>query len=156
MARQLHELSPRRAGPFVAVNCAALVETLVEAELFGIEERTATGVRGRRGKFEQADGGTLMLDEIAEMPSPIQAKLLHVLQDRAVTRLGSNRVVPIDVRSDGIDIAPALRGPTCSPFAGSAAMPCGVASSSPPTSQTASGTTISPILTGTSFTCALT
>src|SRR5205085_6695101 len=63
VARQIHELSRRKEGPFVAINCAALVETLLEAELFGIEERTATGVRGRRGKFEYADGGTLFLDE---------------------------------------------------------------------------------------------
>jgi transcriptional regulator with GAF, ATPase, and Fis domain len=61
VARQIHELSRRRNGPFVAVNCAALVETLLEAELFGIEDRTATGVKGRRGKFESADGGTLFL-----------------------------------------------------------------------------------------------
>ena len=67
VARQIHDLSARRNGPFVAVNCAALVETLVEAELFGIEERTATGVRGRRGKFEQADGGTLFLDEVSDL-----------------------------------------------------------------------------------------
>ena len=67
VARQIHELGPRRQGPFVAINCAALVETLIEAELFGIEERTATGVRGRRGKFEHADGGTLFLDEISDL-----------------------------------------------------------------------------------------
>ncbi len=65
VARQIHDLGRRRQGPFVAINCAALVETLIEAELFGIEERTATGVRGRRGKFEHADGGTLFLDEIS-------------------------------------------------------------------------------------------
>jgi transcriptional regulator with PAS, ATPase and Fis domain len=67
VARQIHELSRRRNGPFVAINCAALVETLLEAELFGIEERTATGVRGRRGKFEHADGGTLFLDEVSDL-----------------------------------------------------------------------------------------
>ena len=67
VARQIHELSPRRDGPFVAVNCAAIVETLLEAELFGIEERIATGVRGRRGKFEHAHGGTLFLDEVADL-----------------------------------------------------------------------------------------
>src|SRR5688572_33111770 len=65
VARQIHEISQRRRGPFVPVNCAALVETLLEAGLFGIEEPTATGVRGRRGKFECADGGTLFLDEVA-------------------------------------------------------------------------------------------
>ena len=77
VARQIHESSRRRQGPFVAVNCAALVETLLEAELFGIEERTATGVRGRRGKFEHADGGTLFLDEVSDLSLSAQAKLLQ-------------------------------------------------------------------------------
>ena len=89
VARQLHEVSRRRTGPFVAVNCAALVETLLEAELFGIEERTATGVRGRRGKFEHADGGTLFLDEISDLSLSAQAKLLRAIQDVAVERVGS-------------------------------------------------------------------
>ena len=89
VARQLHEASRRRAGPFFAVNCAALVETLLEAELFGIEERTATGVRGRRGKFEHADGGTLFLDEISDLSLSAQAKLLRAIQDVAVERVGS-------------------------------------------------------------------
>jgi transcriptional regulator with PAS, ATPase and Fis domain len=88
VARQLHELSRRRTGPFVAVNCAALVETLLEAELFGIEERTATGVRGRRGKFEHAEGGTLFLDEISDLSLSAQAKLLRAIQDLAVERVG--------------------------------------------------------------------
>ncbi len=88
VARQIHELGPRRHGPFVAINCAALVETLIEAELFGIEERTATGVRGRRGKFEHADGGTLFLDEISDLSMAAQAKLLRVLQDLTVERVG--------------------------------------------------------------------
>ena len=73
VARQIHLLGPRRQGPFVAINCAALVETLIEAELFGIEERTATGVRGRRGKFEHADGGTLFLDVISDLSLAAQA-----------------------------------------------------------------------------------
>ena len=81
VARQIHELSRRRGGPFVAINCAALVETLLEAELFGIEERTATGVRGRRGKFEAADGGTLFLDEVSDLSLSAQAKLLWTVQD---------------------------------------------------------------------------
>src|SRR5207247_571843 len=76
VARQIHDLSRRRHGPFVAINCGALVETLLEAELFGIEDRTATGVRGRRGKFEHADGGTLFLDEVSDLTLPAQAKLL--------------------------------------------------------------------------------
>jgi transcriptional regulator with PAS, ATPase and Fis domain len=89
VARQIHELSRRRSGPFVAVNCAAVVETLLEAELFGIEERTATGVRGRRGKFEHADGGTLFLDEVSDLAVSAQAKLLRAIQDLAVERVGS-------------------------------------------------------------------
>src|SRR6187455_3448006 len=86
VARELHCGSPRKKGPFVAVNCAALVETLVETELFGIEERTATGVRGRRGKFELADQGTLFLDEVGDLALSAQAKLLRAIQDLAVER----------------------------------------------------------------------
>jgi transcriptional regulator with GAF, ATPase, and Fis domain len=74
VARQIHDISARTRGPFVAVNCAALVETLLEAELFGIEDRTATGVRGRRGKFECADAGTLFLDEVADLSPTAQGK----------------------------------------------------------------------------------
>ena len=81
VARQIHELEPAPRGPFVAVNCAAIVETLLEAELFGIEERTATGVRGRRGKFEHAHGGTLFLDEVSDLSLAAQAKLLRAIQD---------------------------------------------------------------------------
>jgi transcriptional regulator with PAS, ATPase and Fis domain len=81
-------LSRRRAGPFVAVNCAAVVETLLEAELFGIEDQTATGVRGRRGKFEHADQGTLFLDEVSDLAISAQAKLLRAIQDLAVERVG--------------------------------------------------------------------
>jgi transcriptional regulator with PAS, ATPase and Fis domain len=88
VARQLHEFSRRRHGPFVPVNCAAVVETLLEAELFGIEERTATGVRGRRGKFEHADGGTLFLDEVSDLSLSAQAKLLRAIQELAVERVG--------------------------------------------------------------------
>src|SRR5947209_3336187 len=90
VARHLHALSRRRGGPFVAVNCAALVETLLEAELFGIEERTATGVRGRRGKFEAADGGTLFLDEVSDLSVSAQAKLLLAIQDLAVEGVGGH------------------------------------------------------------------
>ena len=90
VARQIHELSRRRNGPFVAINCAALVETLLEAELFGIEERTATGVRGRRGKFEDAEGGTLFLDEVSDLSVSAQAKLLRAIQDLAVERVGGH------------------------------------------------------------------
>jgi transcriptional regulator with AAA-type ATPase domain len=98
VARQIHELSWRRKGPFVALNCAALVETLVESELFGIEDRTATGVRGRRGKFEQADGGTLFLDEVSDLSLAAQAKLLRTLQDLVVERVGAQASRRVDVR----------------------------------------------------------
>ena len=98
VARQIHELSRRRNGPFVAINCAALVETLLEAELFGIEERTATGVRGRRGKFEHADGGTLFLDEVSDLSLSAQAKLLRAIQDLAVERVGGNGAHRVDIR----------------------------------------------------------
>jgi two-component system response regulator HydG len=98
VARQIHELSRRRNGPFVAINCAALVETLLEAELFGIEDRTATGVRGRRGKFEAADGGTLFLDEVSDLSLSAQAKLLRAIQDLAIERVGSHNTQRVDIR----------------------------------------------------------
>jgi transcriptional regulator with PAS, ATPase and Fis domain len=98
VARLLHECGPRSRAPFVALNCAALVETLVEAELFGIEDRTATGVRGRRGKFELADRGTLFLDEVGDLSPTAQAKLLRVLQDLTVERVGGGSIQSVDVR----------------------------------------------------------
>jgi transcriptional regulator with PAS, ATPase and Fis domain len=98
VARQIHDLSRRRKAPFVAINCAALVETLLEAELFGIEERTATGVRGRRGKFEAADGGTLFLDEVSDLSLSAQAKLLRAIQELAVERVGATGAQPVDIR----------------------------------------------------------
>jgi two-component system NtrC family response regulator len=98
VAREIHGAGARCHGPFVAVNCAALVETLVEAELFGIEERTATGVRGRRGKFELADGGTLFLDEVADLSATAQAKLLRALQDLAIERVGGSGPRRVDTR----------------------------------------------------------
>lgn len=98
VARQVHALSRRARGPFIAVNCAAIVDTLVEAELFGIEDRAATGVKGRRGKFELADGGTLFLDEIADLSSAAQAKLLRALQDLSIDRIGSQAAQRVDVR----------------------------------------------------------
>src|SRR5439155_13495403 len=82
----------------VAINCAALVETLLEAELFGIEDRTATGVRGRRGKFEHAYGGTLFLDEVSDLTLPAQAKLLRAIQDLAVERVGGHGAHRVDIR----------------------------------------------------------
>ena len=98
VARALHDSSPRRSGPFVALNCAALVDSLLEAELFGIEDRTATGVRGRRGKFEIADHGTLFLDEVADLSATAQAKLLRVLQDFTIERVGGHSAHVVDVR----------------------------------------------------------
>ena len=98
VARQVHELSRRHRGPFVAVNCAAIVETLLEAELFGIEERTATGVRGRRGKFEHAHEGTLFLDEISDLSSAAQAKLLRAIQDLSIERVGGVGVRRVNTR----------------------------------------------------------
>jgi DNA-binding NtrC family response regulator len=98
VARQLHQLSHRRYGPFVAVNCAAIVESLLEAELFGIEDRTATGVRGRRGKFEHADGGTLFLDEVSDLTPAAQAKLLRAIQELTVERVGGHASRKINTR----------------------------------------------------------
>jgi len=99
IARELHRRSHRRTKPFVKVNCAALPADLLESELFGHERGAFTGAGSTRiGKFEFANQGSIMLDEISEMPAPLQAKLLHVLQDRVFTRLGSNRPIEVDVR----------------------------------------------------------
>jgi len=99
VTRAIHDCSPRRERPFVTVNCAALPGELLESELFGHERGAFTGAHKRKlGKFELADGSTIFLDEIGEMPLPLQAKLLHVLQDREFARLGSSRDVRIDVR----------------------------------------------------------
>jgi len=99
MARVLHESSARRNGPFVAINCAVLPEQLIESQLFGHEKGAFTGaLRAHKGLFEQAEGGTLFLDEIGEMPFHLQAKLLRVLQERQVTRLGSETPLAINVR----------------------------------------------------------
>jgi DNA-binding NtrC family response regulator/tetratricopeptide (TPR) repeat protein len=98
-ARLAHELSPRRAGPFVAINCAAIPEPLLEAELFGHERGAFTGAdRARQGLFVEADGGTLFLDELGEMSAAMQAKLLRVLEDREVRALGGTKVRKVDVR----------------------------------------------------------
>ena len=99
VARAIHDCSPRRERTFVKVNCAALPLELLESELFGYERGAFTGAHKRKlGKFELADGGTIFLDEIGEMPMPLQAKLLHVLQDREFARLGSARDIKVDVR----------------------------------------------------------
>jgi DNA-binding NtrC family response regulator len=97
-AKLLHAGSPRREGPFLALNCAAVPESLLESELFGIERGVATGVEARIGKFELANGGTIFLDEIGDTPLAIQAKLLRVLQEREIERLGGRAKVPVDVR----------------------------------------------------------
>src|SRR5256884_6366495 len=99
VARTIHRLSPRASGPFVAINCSAIPETLMESEIFGHERGAFTGAAERRiGCFELSDAGTLLLDEIGEMPAPTQAKLLRVLEDRKVRRLGSKSETPVDVR----------------------------------------------------------
>ena len=99
VARHIHNLSARRNRPFVAVNCGAFSESLVEAELFGHEKGAFTGaLSAKAGWFEEADGGTLFLDEIGDLPMTIQVKLLRVLQEREVVRLGSRKSIAIDVR----------------------------------------------------------
>lgn len=99
LARAIHNASPRRSGPFVAINCSAIPETLFEAELFGVEKGAYTGAEAtRRGVFESADGGTLLLDEVADLPERLQPKLLRVLEDKTIQRLGSDRSFKVDVR----------------------------------------------------------
>ncbi len=99
VARAIHESGSRSGGPFIRINCAAIPETLLESELFGFERGAFTGaVQSRQGKFELADGGTLLLDEISEMPFAMQAKLLRVLQEREIMRLGAKYAVKTDVR----------------------------------------------------------
>ncbi len=99
VARALHDLSPRRSGPFVSVHCAALAETLLESELFGHERGAFTGaVKRKLGRFELADGGTLFLDEIGEISPSIQTKLLRVLQEKEIQRVGGEETLHVDVR----------------------------------------------------------
>ncbi len=98
VARMIHARSERAEKPFVPINCAALPEPLLESELFGIERGVATGVEPRLGRFEVAHGGTLFLDEVGDMPLSLQAKLLRVLQEREIERVGGRRRIPIDVR----------------------------------------------------------
>jgi len=99
VARAVHDKSPRRGGPFIAVNCAAVPQELIESELFGHEKGAFTGAAARHaGKFEQADGGTLFLDEIGDMPAMMQAKLLRVLEEGEIERVGGSQPVRVDVR----------------------------------------------------------
>ena len=112
-ARTLHEMSPRAEAPFVAVNCAALPHDLIESELFGVEKGAFTGAHASRmGKFERADGGTLFLDEIGELPLAAQAKLLRVLQEGEIERLGDERVRKVNVRlvaATNVDLQDAVK-----------------------------------------------
>ncbi|WP_291300060.1 sigma 54-interacting transcriptional regulator, partial [Desulfosporosinus sp. BICA1-9] len=99
-AQGIHNVSPRAKRPFVAVNCAALPENLLESELFGYEEGSFTGAKkgGKPGLFELAHGGTIFLDEIGEMPLPLQARLLRVLEEHEVLRIGGTRILPVNIR----------------------------------------------------------
>ena len=99
LSQFIHQESPRHSGPFVAINCAAIPENMLEAALFGYEKGAFTGaIKSTIGKFEQAQGGTLLLDEVSEMDLALQAKLLRVIQERQVERLGSNKLIDLDVR----------------------------------------------------------
>jgi two-component system, NtrC family, response regulator len=99
VARAIHAKSPRRHRPFVAINCGAIPENLVESELFGHEKGSFTGAHAqRKGRLEMADGGTVFLDEVAELPPPVQVKLLRVLQERQLERVGGRELIPLDVR----------------------------------------------------------
>ncbi|MBM7646255.1 PAS domain S-box-containing protein [Scopulibacillus daqui] len=99
-ANAIHTASPRANGPFISVNCGAIPETLLESELFGYEKGAFTGANkeGKIGKFEMADGGTIFLDEIGDMPLHLQVKLLHVLQNKVIERVGGRKMIPVDVR----------------------------------------------------------
>ncbi|PLY00678.1 MAG: Fis family transcriptional regulator, partial [Desulfuromonas sp.] len=99
VANTLHRLSPRREGPFVKVNCGAIPETLIDSELFGHEKGAFSGAdKQKRGRFERANGGTIFLDEIGELPQPAQVRLLRVLQMREIERVGGSRPIPVDIR----------------------------------------------------------
>src|SRR5580704_206079 len=116
IARYVHARSNRARAPFISVNCAAIPESLLESELFGHEKGAFTGAVGRRiGKFEEANGGTLLLDEISEMEVRLQAKLLRAVQERVIDRVGGTRPVPVDIRiiaTSNINLANAVRDGT--------------------------------------------
>jgi DNA-binding NtrC family response regulator len=110
VARAIHEHSPRRGRPYVAINCAAIPGTLMESELFGHERGALTGADGRRvGCFERANGGTLLLDEITEMKIELEGKLLRVIEEQKLRRLGGTEEIALDVRV----IAASSRNPGC-------------------------------------------
>lgn len=114
-ARAIHYRSARADGPFIGINCAAIPENLVESEFFGIEAGVATGVRQHLGFFEQANGGTLFIDEVGDMPAASQAKLLRVIQERRVRRVGGDRELPVNVRliaATNKDLTAAIRAGT--------------------------------------------
>src|SRR3546814_6658270 len=99
LARGVHDSSSRRKGQFVAINCAAIPENLLESELFGHEKGAFTGaVKTTEGKIEQANGGTLFLDEVGDIPLPLQVKLLRFLQERVIERIGGRKDIPVDPR----------------------------------------------------------
>jgi transcriptional regulator with GAF, ATPase, and Fis domain len=99
LARAIHQESPRASGPFVAVSCAALPETLIESELFGHEKGSFTSAtQTRKGRFELADGGTLLLDEVGDLSPGVQVKLLRVLQERSFERVGGSKTLSVDIR----------------------------------------------------------
>ena len=99
LARAIHQESPRASGPFVAVSCAALPETLIESELFGHEKGAFTSAtQTRKGRFELADGGTLLLDEVGDLSPGVQVKLLRVLQERSFERVGGSKTLSVDIR----------------------------------------------------------
>ncbi len=110
VARALHKYSRRAEGPFLGVNVSAFTESLLESELFGVKPRTATGVGAHDGVFVEADGGTLFLDEIAEMPLPMQVKILRVIQERTVHPVGGDRRNPISFDARLVAAAASLAG----------------------------------------------
>ena len=151
IARAIHFHSPRRDKPFVKINCTALPENLMESELFGYEKGAFTGaVTSKPGKFEQADTGTVMLDEIGDVPPAIQVKLLRVLQERELERLGSNKTKQVDVRviaATNSDLRVALENGT---FPRGLVLPAECAADQHPAAA-ASERSISPISPSTSF-----
>lgn len=112
IAKTIHFNSPRNSGPFIAVNCTAIPDSLFESEMFGIEKGVATGVNARKGLIEEANGGTLFLDELGDLSMPNQAKLLRVLEENEVMRVGSVKAIPVDIKvvaATNVDLLDAIR-----------------------------------------------